>query len=39
MHQIHEKSTILNEMIAHGEIALIGGMYDVETGLVDFYEE
>jgi carbonic anhydrase len=39
MHQIHEKSTILNEMIGHGEIALIGGMYNVETGLVDFYEE
>ena len=39
MHQIHEKSTILNDMIAHGEIALIGGMYDVETGLVDFYKE
>ncbi len=39
MHQIHEKSTILNDMIAQGEIALIGGMYDVETGLVDFYKE
>ena len=39
MHQIHEKSTILNDMIAHGEIALIGGMYDVETGLVDFYKD
>ena len=39
MHQIHEKSTILNDMIAQGEIALIGGMYDVETGLVDFYKD
>ena len=39
MHQIHEKSTILNDMIAHGEFALIGGMYDVETGLVDFYKD
>ena len=39
MHQIHEKSTILNDMIANGEIALIGGMYDVETGLVDFYKD
>ena len=39
MHQIHDKSTILNDMIIKGEIALIGGMYDVETGIVDFYED
>ena len=39
MHQIHEKSTILNDMIAQGQIAMIGGMYDVETGLVQFYED
>jgi len=39
MHQIHDKSTILNEMISHGEIVLIGGMYNVETGVVEFYEE
>ena len=26
-------------MIEKGEIALIGGMYDVETGLVEFYDE
>jgi carbonic anhydrase len=39
MQQIHEKSTILNDMIARGEIAMIGGMYDVETGMVQFYEE
>jgi carbonic anhydrase len=39
MHQIHDKSTILNDMIHKGEIAIIGGMYNVETGVVDFYEE
>ena len=39
MHQIHDKSTILNDMIQKGEIAIIGGMYNVETGVVDFYEE
>ena len=39
MHQIHEKSTILNDMMAKGQIAMIGGMYNVETGLVDFYED
>ena len=39
MHQIHDKSTILNAMILKGEIAIIGGMYNVETGAVEFYEE
>jgi len=39
MHQIHDKSTILNDMIQKGEIAIIGGMYNVETGAVEFYEE
>lgn len=39
MHQIHDKSTILNDMILKGEIAIIGGMYNVETGMVEFYEE
>jgi carbonic anhydrase len=35
--QIVKNSPILLEMIEKGEIALIGGMYDVETGMVDFY--
>ena len=37
--QILKNSPILMEMIEKGEIALIGGMYDVETGLVDFYDD
>ena len=37
--QVLKNSPILKEMIEKGEIALIGGMYDVETGLVDFYDE
>ena len=37
--QIIKNSPILMEMIEKGEIALIGGMYDVETGLVDFYDD
>ena len=37
--QALKNSPILKEMIEKGEIALIGGMYDVETGLVDFYDE
>jgi len=36
--QILQHSPILKEMIEKGEIALIGGMYDVETGKVDFFD-
>lgn len=37
MRQIAERSPVLNEMLEKGEIALISGMYDVETGYVDFH--
>ena len=37
--QVLKNSPILKEMIEKGEIALIGGMYDVESGMVDFYDE
>lgn len=37
--QILKNSTILKEMIEMNEIALVGGMYDVETGIVDFYDD
>ncbi|WP_299824131.1 carbonic anhydrase family protein [uncultured Pontibacter sp.] len=36
--EVQEKSSILREMIQNGEIGIIGGMYDVETGAVEFYE-
>lgn len=36
--QIMERSPVLADMIANDEIALIGGMYDVDTGAVDFYD-
>jgi carbonic anhydrase len=36
--QILERSPVLAAMIENGEIALIGGMYDVETGAVEFYD-
>ncbi|AFD06938.1 bifunctional SulP family inorganic anion transporter/carbonic anhydrase [Solitalea canadensis] len=39
MKNIRESSPILNEMINSGEIALVGAMYDVETGKVTFYEK
>jgi len=35
--KILQQSDILSEMYRKGEIALIGGMYDVATGKVDFY--
>lgn len=38
MDQIVEKSAVLSEMVQFHEIAVVGGMYDVETGIVDFYE-
>jgi carbonic anhydrase len=35
---IKEKSPILKEMLDNGEIGIVGGMYDLETGKVTFYE-
>jgi carbonic anhydrase len=34
---IMERSSILSEMIKSGEVGLVGGMYNVETGQVEFY--
>ncbi len=34
--QIVERSPVLAEMLEKGEIAMIGGMYDVETGAIEF---
>lgn len=39
LQQIPEQSEILTEMVQKGEIALIGAMYDVETGEVKFYDD
>ena len=36
---IMDKSPILKEMIAQGSIGICGAMYNIETGVVDFYEE
>ncbi|MFD2514863.1 carbonic anhydrase family protein [Pontibacter locisalis] len=36
--EVESKSEILREMIKNGEIGIVGGMYDVETGAVDFYD-
>ena len=36
---IMERSPILSEMIQSGQIGIIGGMYDISTGEVQFYPE
>ena len=36
---IEQRSTLLSEMRAKGEIDIVGGMYDVSTGSVTFMEE
>lgn len=38
LNQIPARSPIIAEQIEKGEIALIGGMYNVETGVVEFYD-
>jgi carbonic anhydrase len=37
--EILQRSSILNEMIKGGETGICGAMYNVETGVVDFYED
>ena len=39
VHEIMQRSPILNEMIQSGGIGICGAMYNVETGVVDFYED
>jgi carbonic anhydrase len=36
--RIHAESPILSEMESNNEIKIIGAMYDVNTGVVEFYE-
>lgn len=36
---VKQRSTILSEMIAKGEIKLVGAMYDIESGKVEFFED
>jgi carbonic anhydrase len=39
MRQIRERSPVLREMIDARQIRLVGGMYNLETGIVTFYED
>ena len=35
---IRERSRVLAEMEEKGEVMIVGGMYDISTGMVEFYE-
>jgi carbonic anhydrase len=39
MQQIRERSPILREMLDSGQIGLVGGMYDLSTGEVRFFDK
>jgi carbonic anhydrase len=39
VNNILERSVILKEMVEQGQIGIIGAMYDVTSGQVEFYEE
>jgi hypothetical protein len=34
----HRAPLILEQLVENGQIGVIGGMYDIETGIVEFYE-
>ena len=36
---IIQRSFILEQMVENGEIGIVGAMYNVETGVVEFYED
>ncbi len=36
--QIMQRSPVLSQMVRASEIAIVGGMYDVDSGAVDFYD-
>ena len=38
LEEILTRSSIVNEMFGKGEIGLVGGVYNVETGQVDFFK-
>ncbi|MCK7535485.1 MAG: carbonic anhydrase family protein [Marinilabiliales bacterium] len=36
--QIREQSSILNKMESEGKILIVGGLYDIDSGIVTFYD-
>jgi carbonic anhydrase len=39
MKQVRERSPVLREMLDQGKIELVGGMYDLSTGKIHFFEQ
>jgi carbonic anhydrase len=39
MNEIRDRSPVLREMLDKGEIELVGGMYDLSTGKVEFHQK
>jgi carbonic anhydrase len=39
MEQIRDRSPVLRDMLDHDQIALVGGMYDLTTGEVHFFDK
>lgn len=37
--QIKQRSPILNDLYERGQISIVGAMYDIETGRVEFYDK
>ncbi len=37
--EIREKSSVLNTLLEQGKIGIAGGVYSVDSGVVDFFEE
>jgi carbonic anhydrase len=35
--QVKQRSEVLTELEATGEIGIVGAMYNIETGIVEFY--
>lgn len=39
INEIPKRSQVIAEMLGNGKVALVGGMYDVDTGIVTFYDK
>ncbi len=39
VHEVLDRSDVLREMVEEGQIGIVGAMYDVTTGVVEFYED
>jgi carbonic anhydrase len=39
MQEVRERSPALRDLIQGGQIAVVGGVYDVESGKVDFLDD